>query len=519
MSDKPPLSNVGPGDTIPLDRITWNAMIGAGREYARSHPGFGAPALPGGPTVPQTLVLVENATGADLDAFAVLAVAGTPPVSVVDRPHDVRQMPVLSGSTPAASTNAFAVLIEPVADGEIGRAAVLGVVPVSIHINDATHAYAAPGTSTSYLESAASGPAKILWKESSGTTRKALVLLQGDYSAGVTGSGTDNHVVRWDGTSAIQDSYSQIADDGTLTLANKTSPSVLAASGDPVVRAQAYTSGSTQISEVRLVPYGTDTQVSITAAIDPGVSASFSIAGLGAGDTGFVFGVTNTASGGLNYNTFDTLGRADQSTVQSNYLALVGKTNIGYLEPAGVTDPGNTAILEFEGPHGSPYSGTLYAIIPSTTGGRQSTFFITPNDSTNSACYAIESLGVTYGGVTAALAPGMQFVGGIAVTAGSGSFVTTGANTFTDTQTIHSGASVPALELQQTSSDASNTLQVKNIAGSVTFAVTGAGDVTATSFSGAGSGLTGLNASNLASGTVPYARLPRALFSRIAAYG
>ena len=186
---KPPLSNVGPGDLIPLDMTTINAWNGAGREYLRGRGGFSAPAIPGGPTVPQVLVLVQNSTGGDLAEWSVVALTGTPPVSRVDSPHEVRQMPVLDGSTPAAATDAFAVLIEPIQNGKVGRAAVLGVVPVSVHVNDAGHGYATPGTTTDALESAASGPAKIIWKESSGTTRKALVLLMGDMGGGGSLSG------------------------------------------------------------------------------------------------------------------------------------------------------------------------------------------------------------------------------------------------------------------------------------------------------------------------------------------
>lgn len=106
------------------------------------------------------------------------------------------------------------------------------------------------------------------------------------------------------------------------------------------------------------------------------------------------------------------------------------------------------------------------------------------------------SIGYT-AGVTATLGPGAASTGGIITNGGSGTFVGTGANTFLDTQTINAGASVPALTLQQTASDASDTLRVRNAAGTTTFKVTGAGDVTANSFTGSGSGLTNIPAGQL----------------------
>ncbi|HLX60657.1 MAG TPA: hypothetical protein VKX17_05190, partial [Planctomycetota bacterium] len=51
-------------------------------------------------------------------------------------------------------------------------------------------------------------------------------------------------------------------------------------------------------------------------------------------------------------------------------------------------------------------------------------------------------------------------------------------------------------------------LEVQDGTGTTTFAVTTAGAVTGTSFTGVGTGLTALNASNLTSGTVPSAQLP-----------
>lgn len=89
-------------------------------------------------------------------------------------------------------------------------------------------------------------------------------------------------------------------------------------------------------------------------------------------------------------------------------------------------------------------------------------------------------------GLTGTIGPGAAATGGVITNLGSGSFVSlTAANTWTAGQTINS-TTAPALNLQQTSSDASDTLRIRNIAGTTIFNVTGAGNLTAVGISGSG---------------------------------
>lgn len=160
---------------------TWNALLEAGQDFQRRKlAGGGGGPMRNDPLNPAVRVLVRNDTGGDLDPGAVVAL-GTPIVSAADYPRAAAQSPLFPATVPSAVTDAFAVLLDPLADEEIGRAVIMGVATCSVNVAGATDTYATPkaGDETQ-LESAATGPARILWREAgSSGTKKALVLLEG----------------------------------------------------------------------------------------------------------------------------------------------------------------------------------------------------------------------------------------------------------------------------------------------------------------------------------------------------
>jgi hypothetical protein len=184
----PPLSNLGPGDQIPRDQETWNALMAAGRKaLGRSGGSYGATSLPGGPTVPQITAWVRNDTGDDLSALTVVKLSD-PLVDAEELPHQVRAQPAFAGTTPDAASNAFGILLDAIPDGDFGRAIVLGWAVCDVIVNDSNHGYAVPKSgSTSALESASTGPAKIVHKYGTTGTVRAVVLLQGDGGVGSSG--------------------------------------------------------------------------------------------------------------------------------------------------------------------------------------------------------------------------------------------------------------------------------------------------------------------------------------------
>lgn len=168
------------GQPLEIAAASWNACLEAGQEYQRrKQPGGGGPAM-NSPLNPAVRVLVKNATGATLAVGSVVAL-GTPIVSPVTDRREAAATPLFPGTAPASAADAFAVLAEPLEPDEIGRAVLMGVAACNVDVVGATDVYAAPKTSdTSQLRSAATGPARILWRESgSSGTKKALVLLEG----------------------------------------------------------------------------------------------------------------------------------------------------------------------------------------------------------------------------------------------------------------------------------------------------------------------------------------------------
>lgn len=174
-----PLQHVVKGTPL-LEAVTADVLNALKRE-ARKSRASGMPRPSGGwlsnHLNPNLMVLVRNDTGSDLPARSVVRVDDWV-VTPATYPFEVADRPVLTASTPTASTNCFGVTRDAIPDGEIGRAILTGVAVVDVLFNSAGHYYADPinGDNTR-LTSVTSGAARILKIESSGTTRRALVLL------------------------------------------------------------------------------------------------------------------------------------------------------------------------------------------------------------------------------------------------------------------------------------------------------------------------------------------------------
>ena len=85
----------------------------------------------------------------------------------------------------------YAVLLEPIEAGEIGRAMLLGLTPAKVIINSADDKYAVPkaGSDSGVLESSATGVARILWKAGGSGTQWCVLQL-----GGAGGGGSDERV-------------------------------------------------------------------------------------------------------------------------------------------------------------------------------------------------------------------------------------------------------------------------------------------------------------------------------------
>ena len=154
----------------------WNRAQDAADLVLGAQPGFEADGIRG-PSAPYTAVYAK--ASADVDRWGVLAISGmeSTPSGPAGQFHE---MPVLQGSTPTTGTTAFCVAVEPIKSGSLGKVAVAGVVQVKLDVKSESHQYAKCKASVVELETASSGEAFILWKESgTGAGKWGLVRMGG----------------------------------------------------------------------------------------------------------------------------------------------------------------------------------------------------------------------------------------------------------------------------------------------------------------------------------------------------
>ncbi|MCX7806289.1 MAG: hypothetical protein N3A38_14040 [Planctomycetota bacterium] len=79
---------------------------------------------------------------------------------------------------PSGAPTILGLLMEPIPAGKIGRVRIGGLSPARVYVTDEDHQFAAPVEgSPNYLLSAATGPFRIVHKESGTGTKWAIVQL------------------------------------------------------------------------------------------------------------------------------------------------------------------------------------------------------------------------------------------------------------------------------------------------------------------------------------------------------
>lgn len=258
-----PLKKAIPGDPLTFSATTLNHWGDAARAWRlRKGGNTGGQPLDGDPLAAANLVLVKW-TGSDLGAFSVLTPSGAEiePTSQ-DLALAARRQPVFTGAAPSAATDAVLITVEPILDGSIGRAAVAGVVPCRVNVSSASHGYAEPDTGTTdYLASAASGPARILWREGGTGEQWAIVLLEGT-GASSSESGffarlTDSSGGAWDFVK-LKLSAGSYVDDGIETTGYPAVPLTIDGSVlcNPVADLRVWMIPSQQAGKYEFLPIG-----------------------------------------------------------------------------------------------------------------------------------------------------------------------------------------------------------------------------------------------------------------------
>ena len=202
------LRKVTSGQRLVIPAAAYNSFVEAAMDLHARRQETGRAAEASRPQ--HTMVLVRNDSGADRGRFDVLGVDSSI-FTPTDNLDEFKNHVALAGVTPiaAAHTGRFVVLLEPVKDGEIGRALAAGVSPARVNVIDPAHGFAdVANGNPAHLASGPAGVATILWKEPGTGQKWAVVRLPAgggvgggpdpgdsvpviDATAGTAGTGTD----------------------------------------------------------------------------------------------------------------------------------------------------------------------------------------------------------------------------------------------------------------------------------------------------------------------------------------
>ena len=175
------MEKVKAGDKVVIKASTWNAFIDAANWAKSERQKQLGKGLKSGLAV--GIVLMKNGEPEPRDRFSALVISDVAVPPNVNEDEFVSCAPVFVGQkmTEEREGKPYAILLQPLAAGEIGRAMVLGITPAKVTIQDAEDEYAVPtpGSSTGAMQSGATGVARILWKAGGSGEQWCLLQLGG----------------------------------------------------------------------------------------------------------------------------------------------------------------------------------------------------------------------------------------------------------------------------------------------------------------------------------------------------
>ena len=153
------MEKVRSGEAVSIKAATWNAFVDAAnwvKEAKQNSLGVGIRSGIGGGIVP-----MKNMEDAAYPRFSALVITGVAVSPSANEDEFVSCPPVFEGQRMIAEREGmpYAVLLEPVEAGGIGRAMLLGLTPAKVVINSADDKYAVPkvGSDAGALESSETG--------------------------------------------------------------------------------------------------------------------------------------------------------------------------------------------------------------------------------------------------------------------------------------------------------------------------------------------------------------------------
>ncbi|GIW90213.1 MAG: hypothetical protein KatS3mg109_0645 [Pirellulaceae bacterium] len=159
-----PFRKVQAGQPLQIPAAVWNAMLDVVRA-ARNEQHTVDHATPTGITRPG-IITVRNATGVAQDRFDVIGLDG-PIVGPADNLREFESRVAFDAVVPTENHfGRFAILLEPLRAGAIGRAVIAGVTPARLYVDASLYAYARPRPGDTHaLDSVPHGPARTVWSE------------------------------------------------------------------------------------------------------------------------------------------------------------------------------------------------------------------------------------------------------------------------------------------------------------------------------------------------------------------
>ena len=165
MADGDPFKRVMPGQQLAISADAYNAFIDAA--LAERNRKLNSTQQAEGRKRDLNVIKVQNLSGINLERGAALALR-EPLVNLAEDIHEFLSWPVLSANVPTEDfAGKIVILLEPLADRDVGNVAAAGVVVARVEVTDNDHKYADLATNKTHLVSAEHGPVQILWKESS----------------------------------------------------------------------------------------------------------------------------------------------------------------------------------------------------------------------------------------------------------------------------------------------------------------------------------------------------------------
>jgi hypothetical protein len=165
---------VMPGDPLKIPAEAWNALVDLSQQQKNQQHDLISQAE--GTSRQSTLAKVRNQTGVDLDRFSIVAL-GTPIITPTANLKEFKRQISFQGLVPSAGTGPrFGVLLEPLKNNLIGTVAVAGCVITRVSVGATAYACAETvNGQNGYLRSVPHGPSSVLWIESTGAVRWAVI--------------------------------------------------------------------------------------------------------------------------------------------------------------------------------------------------------------------------------------------------------------------------------------------------------------------------------------------------------